>query len=127
MATLKGYEKAGRAFRALGYLAVLAAFGIAAAVAIPAVNSGRVVGGTLAGVVLLLAVGSLAWFEIHVGRSIMQRRPWARTAGIVWGVLYLVSFPVGTLIGVYVLWFLTRGWDEPLGTVDRVSGFPGGI
>ena len=36
----------------------------------------------------------------------MQRAPWARTAGIILGVLALFHPPFGTALGVYSLWVL---------------------
>jgi hypothetical protein len=109
---LKGYQKAGRGIRALGYLALLGAFGIAAAVTIPAITSGRGAGGIGVGAGLLVVVGGFAWFQIHVGRSLLQHKDWSRTAGVLLGILHLPAFPLGTLVGAYVVWNL-RNWDEP--------------
>ena len=58
---------------------------------------------------LYIAGGSLmvvATGGICVGLGLMQRRPWARTAAIVLGVLALFHPPFGTALGVYTLWIL---------------------
>lgn len=55
-------------------------------------------------VVGMMAVMALP--SILTGRGLLARRPWARIAGIVLGILSLPGFPVGTLIGAYALWVL---------------------
>ena len=40
------------------------------------------------------------------GWGILNRKPWARTLGIVVGILDLAAVPVGTVIGGYTLWIL---------------------
>jgi hypothetical protein len=54
-----------------------------------------------AGTLLILAAGG-----IGVGVGLMQRRPWARVAAIVLGVLALFHPPFGTALGIYTLWVL---------------------
>jgi hypothetical protein len=54
-----------------------------------------------AGFLLLLAVGGIC-----VGAGLMQKRPWARVAAIVLGVLALFHPPFGTALGIYTLWVL---------------------
>ena len=56
-----------------------------------------VAGGTL----VVLAAGGVC-----VGLGLMQRRPWARAAAIILGVLALFHPPFGTVLGVYTLWVL---------------------
>jgi hypothetical protein len=55
------------------------------------------VGGTFT----ILAAGGVC-----VGLGLMQRRPWARTIGIILGVLALFHVPLGTALGIYTLWVL---------------------
>jgi hypothetical protein len=50
---------------------------------------------------LILAVAGFA-----VGWGLLERRPWARTLGIVIGVIALMSPPLGTPLGIYTLWVL---------------------
>jgi hypothetical protein len=38
--------------------------------------------------------------------ALLKRKPWARTAAIIAGVLATPSFPYGTALGVYTLWFM---------------------
>lgn len=40
------------------------------------------------------------------GFGLLKFRPWARIAGIILGALHLLTFPVGTMLGVYALWVL---------------------
>ena len=57
-------------------------------------------------VAVLLALISI--FAIIGGTGLLQRRSWARVLVIVLGCLYLFSFPLGTGVGIYTLWALTR-------------------
>jgi hypothetical protein len=40
------------------------------------------------------------------GYALIKRRPWAKVAGIVGGVVAATSFPIGTAVAVYTFWFL---------------------
>lgn len=42
------------------------------------------------------------------GFGLLRRRPWARTLVLVLGILNLVNFPFGTLVGLYTLYVLFR-------------------
>jgi len=58
---------------------------------------------------LVVASGTLATLAaggVCVGMGLMQRRQWARTAGIILGVLALFHPPLGTALGIYSLWVL---------------------
>ena len=52
----------------------------------------------------LSVIFALAYFILAYGLS--ERRPWARTLGIVLGFLILLRFPFGTALGAYTLWVL---------------------
>lgn len=60
-------------------------------------------------VLLYVAAGTLALLAaggVFVGLGLTQKRPWARAAAIVLGVLALFHPPFGTALGVYTLWVL---------------------
>jgi len=44
--------------------------------------------------------------SIVAGYALLKRRPWAKVAGIVGGVVAAMSFPIGTAVAVYTFWFL---------------------
>jgi len=83
---------------------------------VTAVEGAREMPGTLVArdVIILSAVALLviaiaccfpaSW--IFVGRGLLRRRPWARLMALVFGVVKLAFFPVGTLVGAYALWVL---------------------
>jgi hypothetical protein len=60
--------------------------------------------GTGVGVLL----GILAVPGIVAGFGLLARKVWARYLAIVVGVLNLINFPIGTLIGLYTLWVLMQ-------------------
>lgn len=111
---LKGYEKAGRVVRLFGWIGVVATVAIVAAVAIPAFAAGKPLQGLAVGIGVALVAGGISFFQLFLGKSIKEHKPWARTVGIIVSVLQLFGFPIGTLVGGYVLWCLLKGWDEPV-------------
>lgn len=48
--------------------------------------------------------------SVVAGYALLKRRPWAKVAGIIGGVLAAMSFPIGTAVAVYTFWFL---FSEP--------------
>ena len=71
-----------------------------------------VLGLTGAALVSFLLVLSLPGLITGIG--LLQRRPWARIAGIVISILSLMMFPFGTIVGVYGLWVLFSKDTEQL-------------
>ncbi|MDX1407440.1 MAG: hypothetical protein R3330_04885 [Saprospiraceae bacterium] len=61
------------------------------------------IGGIIA---FILVVISLPYFL--AGYGILKRYEWGRIMGIIVGALALLSFPLGTAIGAYAIWALTR-------------------
>ncbi len=62
-----------------------------------------VIGLIMGGIFLVLAVANFA-----AGWGLWQRREWARLTAIVLSVLRLINFPVGTVIGGLIIWFLLQ-------------------
>jgi hypothetical protein len=63
------------------------------------------------GIIGIVAVLFFAVFAIPgllAGYGLLRRRLWGRILAIVVGVLGLINFPVGTVIGVYALWVLLQ-------------------
>jgi hypothetical protein len=44
--------------------------------------------------------------SLIAGYALWKRKRWAKTAGIVGGVLSAMHFPIGTLVCAYAFWFL---------------------
>ena len=71
-------------------------------------------------VLILILVGLLAilffsFIYIFVGKSIRSEKRWAtRYFGFILALLSLLSFPIGTAIGIYAIWALNKVIkDEP--------------
>ncbi len=61
----------------------------------------------------ILAICAVIWLLLAVLPllgcwSVLKRRPWARIFSIVLSALYLPTFPLGTAVGIYGLWVLTK-------------------
>jgi len=48
------------------------------------------------------------------GIGLLKMQPWARIVGIIVGVLHILSFPLGTALGVYTLWVLLNAETEAM-------------
>ncbi len=68
----------------------------------------QVIGGIFMGVGILVAILMLAFaaFDLLIGFKMLKEKPIGRTLGIIGSILSLFSFPLGTALGVYGLWFL---------------------
>lgn len=56
------------------------------------------------GLVAGLFVIVMSGFEIYVGSKLQQYKSWARIVQIIFGVISLPGFPIGTALGAYFLW-----------------------
>lgn len=60
-------------------------------------------GGLISGGIFLGLFGVL---HLLLAWGLFEKQPWARTLGIVLGLLALIRIPFGTALGVYTLWVL---------------------
>ncbi len=79
-----------------------------AAIALPIIG--------ITGVALVAFLVTLSLPGVVVGIGLIQRRPWARIAGIVLSILSLMMVPFGTILGVYGVWVLFSKDTERLFT-----------
>jgi hypothetical protein len=101
------YRVAATIFKVLGWLTVIpAAFFIWFAVRD---HGGGQSIGILIGVVLLFAIVPASMFLIYWGLE--WQKKWARIWGIILAIAVLFAFPIGTVLGAYIIWALTAGWE----------------
>ena len=62
--------------------------------------------------VVLLIFGGLFSLPHFTGRGARAKKPWARTVSRLVAVLMLFGFPLGTLIGIYLLANAWNPWDD---------------
>lgn len=104
-------------YHALGFLGSLLMFAILAVVAglvedPVGAQVLRWVGSLIATFLLVLSVPGIVG-----GIWLLQRREWARILTLIVGALGLIDIPLGTALGVYTLWALTR--DEAVEAFRR--------
>jgi hypothetical protein len=97
---------------ALSLLAMCALFSLPFIVGIASINTSDgatataitgVVGLIVGGVFLLLAAANLV-----CGWGLWQRREWARLGAIGLSVFRLINIPLGTFIGLLIIWYLLQ-------------------
>ena len=66
--------------------------------------------------VLLGATGCLFVLGLPgliTGLGLLKRRPWSRVLALVMGLLSIANFPLGTVLGIYTIWFYSQtGSDQ---------------
>lgn len=102
--------KAGRLIQMFGWVNLFFAATIAAMIALLGTTDPDLTVEWNVLVFMWAGLVSLAYFL--VGESVKQHRAWAKIAGAALAVYCLLSVPIGTLIGVFVLVYLVRGWKE---------------
>lgn len=55
-----------------------------------------------------LLLSALALPGLLSGYGLLTRKPWGRVLGMVVGLLNLINFPLGTVVGLYTLWVLLQ-------------------
>jgi hypothetical protein len=61
------------------------------------------------GVALVMLLAVLAAIGISGGVGMLKRRAWAKVPVLIAGLASLFHFPIGTILGIYTLWF----WFQP--------------
>ena len=96
------------AFGALGILAALLLFVGFTGKGLLSENGKTIWIATSAGAAVAIFLVLISTLAIIGGEGLLRRRSWARVLVIVLGCLYLPSFPLGTVVGIYTLWALTK-------------------
>ncbi len=64
---------------------------------------------SIAAIFLILSIPG-----IIAGIGLLKYRQWARILAIILGALHLLSFPLGTALGIYTFWVLLNAQTMPL-------------
>jgi hypothetical protein len=100
-------------FGVLGALLISVLFGVLAGVA--GATSDDTVGPTilgLTGLALTVLLIGLSVPSIICAWGLLRFRAWARIVAIVLAAIALISFPYGTIFGIYALWVLFKRETE---------------
>ena len=110
---LGNIDKAGRLVKLLGWIYILMFLGMALAVVIPFLYDGDKPDDQLPffGILSVYSLGVSILFLI-VGSSIKKNKKWAKITGVFLAILSLLFFPIGTVIGIFILYYLYNGWNE---------------
>ena len=100
-----GYFKAGRIMQ---LLAILQLVTFSAAIIVPVVTAQGPVNSFVYLMFLTLIIPVLTFF---LGKAIKAHADWSRVVGIIYSGILLIGFPIGTVIGAYLLWLLIKGWE----------------
>ncbi|MEE9331280.1 MAG: hypothetical protein V3U89_03515 [Methylophilaceae bacterium] len=60
----------------------------------------------------IIAIVCLGLILLMTANSLKRHRHWARYVGGFLAVVSLIAFPVGTVMGLFILSYLHKGWNE---------------
>ena len=66
------------------------------------------------GFVIALIIAVLSLPNLIAGWGLLKRKSWSRMLAIVLGAISLLSIPVGTILGIYTIWALTKPESQAL-------------
>ena len=75
-------------------------------------GAGLLAGGI--GVVFAVFIIALSLPGIIAGWGLLKRKSWSRMLAIVLGALNLLNLPIGTALGIYTIWALTKPESQAL-------------
>lgn len=102
------YRNAALIFKVLGWLA--AGFSaIMVIVIFGELLDGKATTGGYIGLWIVCAVVTGSQFLIGMGLE--RQKNWARVTAIIFSIGFLFAFPIGTVIGAYIIWALTAAWE----------------
>ncbi len=111
-APLSSTVKAGRLIRLQGWINLFFTVGLVAAIAIPHIH--KKIPMENSDLVLFVAVFLFSIAYLVVGSGVKKYKNWAKISGVALVVLALPNFPIGTVVGGIALFYLVRGWSEPV-------------
>lgn len=106
-------QNAGRVMRVTAYLTAASVVAVVLASLLP-----QEAGGATAALWGVMAASAAFAFALYrAGWAVTRGQRWGRSAGIGFSLLLLVMFPIGTVVGLYLLYNLGLKWSEG-GTVS---------
>ena len=121
MSKLAPYEKSAIMMKIVGWISVAAFILSLISVSLASLEHGELSAG------LAIPVVFLVWaiFSLKVSGAVKKHQTWGRNAGIIYSLLLLPAFPIGSLAGIYILIGLT-GWEEQKEKKDKEGQENGG-
>jgi hypothetical protein len=108
MESMENYQRVARTHYALCCLYVVCLVVVAIAMAM-----GENKMPALAMAFVVAFVGGVAGLHFAIARGANNRNGAAKVGSVIIGVLMLPGFPLGTIIGAYLLWNSATEWREP--------------
>jgi hypothetical protein len=104
------YAAVGRVIQFLGVLGIIAIFGVALFTWVH-VRFNLQASTPVIQFAPLLLLTIIPVLLISLGRAVRAHKSWARVVAMIFGAVNLILFPIGTLVGGYILWCLAKNWD----------------
>jgi hypothetical protein len=103
--TLTPYEQAGRLIRLTAWISIFPIIGFDVAII-------KNYAPNAIGVAIILALSVIfLWLIFLLGNAVKTHKNWARVIGVIYGIILLFGFPLGTFIGAFLINYLMKGWE----------------
>jgi hypothetical protein len=112
-APLAHYEKAGELIRWWAWILIASCVALVAVDLRVVIEHGAIESGAFLPLVIFgLPMFLLALAHLAIARAIREHKRWGRVAGIIVAIIFIPGFPIGTIVGLYILWCLVNYWDR---------------
>lgn len=61
---------------------------------------------------IISAILLLSLIVLVTANGLKNHQQWARYVGIFLAVMALIAFPVGTVMGLFIISYIQKGWDD---------------
>lgn len=103
------YRRAALIFKILGWIAAVIS-GFSTFVIFGQLETGATSLAGFFGLLVFVGATTGSLFAIHAGLE--RQKHWARIWAILYAIAFLFAFPIGTVLGAYVIWCLTAAWER---------------
>lgn len=95
------HEDAARVIRLLAWIQLVFTVALGVAIGIPMFSQGGGIPVDVVFLVVFMLMISAFLFYLCIGLN--ERKEWAKTGAVIYSFLLLFAFPIGTILGVYLL------------------------
>lgn len=62
--------------------------------------------------IIILSIKAIFFYFVH--KELKKKKTWARIVTLITGIILLIGFPVGTIIGGILIYNMTKNWSKIL-------------
>ncbi|WP_435237270.1 hypothetical protein ACR30L_06785 [Psychromonas sp. PT13] len=107
---MSNLEKAGRLLRLMGWVILVILILVIISMLMPIIYGDGDFNSTP--IIWFMVALIIPIVYLYVGTAIKQNKKWAKITGVVFAIFSLINAPIGTILGIAMLYYLKKGWHE---------------